>query len=49
MKGDNLHGCSHYSMDFCSPQAKGECQGGNLKEAESRGNKGRVLRRHAKQ
>ncbi len=49
MEGDNLHCRSHYSMDFPRPQATGECQGGNLKGAESGGNKGRVLRRHAKQ
>lgn len=39
MKGENLDCCSHYSMDFRSPQAKGGCQGGNLKGAESGGNK----------
>lgn len=49
MRGDNLYRCSHYSVAFCSPQAMEECQEGNLKGADGGGNKGRVLRQHAKE
>lgn len=45
MREDNPYCCSHYSTGFHSPRATQGCQEGNLKGAQSCGNKGRVLRR----